>query len=100
MLLNTELSSSKITDMLKLKNRTSVLDHHITPLMESGIIEWVYKDKKQSRLQKYKLTEEGERLAREIEKENESSKEINKGRFTHQGNISRKREKSIGKFLI
>jgi predicted HTH transcriptional regulator len=71
MLVDKELSSSEITNLLNLKNRASVYNHHIKPLMELDIIEWVFKDKKQSRLQKYKLTEAGKKLAKEITRHNE-----------------------------
>jgi len=61
------LSSSEITIMLKLKNRSSIYNHHLKPLMKLGIIEWVNKENKQSRLQKYQLTELGWNLVKEIE---------------------------------
>jgi len=66
MLNDTELSSREITNKLKLRNKPSVYNNHLKPLMKNGYIEWVKKDKRQSRMQKYKLTEAGEKLVKEM----------------------------------
>jgi hypothetical protein len=40
-------------------NRTKFRDGFMKPLIEAGLLELIIPDKPQSRLQKYRLTEEG-----------------------------------------
>jgi ATP-dependent DNA helicase RecG len=48
-----------LMEALKRHNRTKFRDGFVKPLIEAGLLELIIPDKPQSRLQKYRLTEEG-----------------------------------------
>jgi hypothetical protein len=51
-------------EALKRHNRTKFRDGFVKPLIEAGLLELIIPDKPQSRLQKYRLTEEGAKALR------------------------------------
>jgi ATP-dependent DNA helicase RecG len=72
MLTKENLKSSEITEILKLKSKSGVYRNHIKPLLTDGIIETVSEETKtHSSTKKYQLTEEGRKLAKKLEENNE-----------------------------
>ncbi len=67
LLSNTPLSSSEMAKALGLETKTGAFKRMIKNLLEQGLIEYTYPEKPNSRLQKYRLTEKGKHLTREIE---------------------------------
>jgi ATP-dependent DNA helicase RecG len=58
-----ELGAEAIRTQLSLKDRSHARDAYINPALVAGLIERTIADKPTSRLQKYRLTEKGRRLA-------------------------------------
>jgi len=56
-----EQSSSELMAILESKHRDSFTENYLKPALEAGFIEMTIPDKPKSRLQKYRLTENGER---------------------------------------
>lgn len=52
------------------QNRTKFRDGFVKPLIEAGLLELTIPDKPRSRLQKYRLTPEGEKALKDCGKEN------------------------------
>jgi ATP-dependent DNA helicase RecG len=61
-LLRSAASARELLSELGLKSKTGYLKRDIKGLMEENLIEYTIPDKPQSRLQKYRLTDEGRRF--------------------------------------
>ena len=54
-------------DSLSLKDRMHFMNEYIQPSLDGGWIEMTIPDKPKSRLQKYRLTEKGKALLKDLE---------------------------------
>ena len=59
-------SASEIQELLGLKHRETFLNNYLKPLLSSGWIAMTIPDKPTSRLQKYRLTDKGQALLKEL----------------------------------
>ncbi len=64
--LNGEMSRGEIQAALDLKDRKSFRSRYLAPALNAGLIEMTIPERPNSRLQKYRLTEKGRKLAREL----------------------------------
>jgi ATP-dependent DNA helicase RecG len=63
-----ESGSTEIRKAFELKDRVHVHKSYLQPALKSGYIEMTIPDKPNSRLQKYRLTDEGKRLMKSMHK--------------------------------
>lgn len=61
------LSTAELVRFLGMASRTGSLKRTIAELMELGVIEYTIPDKPTSRLQKYRLTQKGRLLLRQMD---------------------------------
>lgn len=66
-ILEDEMGRETIQKLMKLKDRKSFVKVYIVPALESGLIEMTIPDKPKSINQKYRLTEKGKKLKKELE---------------------------------
>ena len=64
------MSRGEIQAALGLKDRKSFRFRYLTPALDTGLVEMTIPERPNSRLQKYRLTEKGRKLARELRKKN------------------------------
>lgn len=64
-----ELSSGQFRKALGIKHRPTFRRNYLHPALEAGFIEYTIPDKPNSRLQKYRLTNEGQSFITELSKE-------------------------------
>jgi ATP-dependent DNA helicase RecG len=57
-----QLGNAEIRTKMNLKDRTHIREHYIDPALALGLIEMTIPEKPKSRLQKYRLTDNGRRL--------------------------------------
>jgi len=60
------LSAAELAVILGLKSKTGAFKRMLQELVDSGVIEYTIPNKPTSRLQKYRLTEEGRRLLEQL----------------------------------
>jgi hypothetical protein len=56
------MSNAEIRARMGLADRTHLREHYIDPALAQGLIEPTVPDKPRSRLQKYRLTEQGQQV--------------------------------------
>jgi len=57
-----ELGNAEIREQMQLRDRVHVREHYIEPALAQALIEYTLPEQPRSRLQKYRLTEAGQRL--------------------------------------
>ena len=63
------MTRAELQEALNLKGQANFRDRYLTPVLEVGLIEMTIPDKPKSRLQKYRLTEKGKALLKDLEGE-------------------------------
>ena len=58
---------AEMQEALDLKGQANFRNRYLTPALEVGLIEMTIPNKPKSRLQKYRLTEKGKALLKELE---------------------------------
>ena len=62
------MSRSEIQTALGLKDRKSFRSRYLSPALDANLIEMTIPEKPNSRLQKYRLTEKGQKILQELRK--------------------------------
>ncbi|MEW5806140.1 MAG: Fic family protein [Acidobacteriota bacterium] len=65
----TPRKASEIQELLGLRHRETFTNNYLRPLLEKGWLERTIPDKPRSRLQKYRLTQDGEVALKELGRE-------------------------------
>ena len=60
------LSAADIRNKLGLKDRTHVREAYLNPSLKAKLVEYTVPDKPQSRLQKYRLTQAGQKIVKQL----------------------------------
>jgi ATP-dependent DNA helicase RecG len=66
-----EMTRKELQKKLELRNDEHFRKAYIVPALEDGLIEYTIPDKPNSRLQKYRLTEKGKKVLKNINSEND-----------------------------
>jgi ATP-dependent DNA helicase RecG len=69
LVLTDEMQREGLQEELHLRNKNHFNKKYLQPAIKQGLIEMTIPDKPNSRLQKYRLTEEGKKLKRKLKKE-------------------------------
>ena len=65
-IINGDFSRDEIQKLLALKDRKSFTDRYLNPALSNGLIEMTIPEKPNSKLQKYRLTKKGSRIANQL----------------------------------